>query len=272
MLDVVESFVLGKQGVEARCEDAVVETPVHVAVIDGATTEPGHEIDGRSPGRFAMETVAAAIRGLDPDADAEQAIGELSTALAEGLTTHGVEPGMLASACVLIASVRRHEVWRVGNSTFALDGKAYPQPWSLVEIPARMRSAYLKALLRAGETTIEEIAKSDPGEKLIAPLLRIEHVFRNALDSGELAYAAIDGLDIPAALIERVSIPPGLSEVVFVSDGYPLTAPTLAEAEAYLERSLAEDPLRIEQHAEVRGVREGYLSYDDRAYVRFRLG
>jgi hypothetical protein len=271
LLEVVESFVLGKQGVEARCEDAVVETPTHVAVIDGATTELGHEIDGRSAGRFAMETVAAAIRELDPGVAAEPAIGELSAALAKGLAERNLEPRMLASACVLIASEQRREIWRVGNSTFAVDGKAYPQPWTLVEIPARMRSAYLKALLRAGEATIEEIAQSDPGEALIAPLLRLEHVFRNAPDAGELAYAAIDGLEVPDSLIEKVSIPAG-SEVVFASDGYPLTAQTLAEAEDYLERSLTDDPLRIEQHAEVRGVREGHLSYDDRAYIRFRVG
>jgi hypothetical protein len=270
LFEVVESFVVGKQGIDAKCEDAVVLTPEHAAVIDGATTERGHEIAGRSAGRFAMETVATAIRELHPDAAAEQVIDELSRALAKALAEHGVKPGMLASACVLIASARRREVWRVGNSTFAIDGNAYPQPWSLVEIPARMRSAYLKALLRAGEATPEEIARRDPGADLIAPLLRMEHVFRNAPDAGELAYTAIDGRVVPAELIEQVPIPAG-AEVVFASDGYPITAPTLADAEAYLERSLAEDPLRIGEHAEVRGVREGYLSYDDRAYVRFRI-
>ena len=47
--------------------------------------------------------------------------------------------------------------------------------------------------------------------------------------------------------------------------------PTLAETEDYLKRSLAEDPLRIGRHPEVRGVGEGWESYDDRAYLRFSL-
>ena len=98
MLEVFESFVLGKRGDEATCEDAVVRTAHHVAVIDGATTEPGHEIEGKAPGRFAMETLAAAIRRLAPDAGPVAAIGELSRALATALGEHGAEPGSLASA------------------------------------------------------------------------------------------------------------------------------------------------------------------------------
>lgn len=268
MLEVAETFLAGKYGDPERCEDAIVRTPGHVAVIDGATTEPGHEIDGRAPGRFAMEIVVDGIRALDPDVDGPSAIRDLSHALTHALGKHGIAPGELASACVLIASAQRREVWRVGNSTFAIDGTGHPQPWKLVEIPAQMRSAYLRALLRAGATTPGEIAQRDPGRELIAPLLRVEHVFRNAVDAGDLAYAAIDGRDVPDALIERVSVARG-AEVVFASDGYPLAATTLEEAETYLRESLTEDRLRIHRHPEVRGVAEGAISYDDRAYLRF---
>jgi len=270
LLEVVESLVVGKHADEASCEDGIVATAQYVAVIDGATTEPGHELAGRSPGRFAMETLSDAIHALDPDADAESAVGELSQALADALARHGGRPGELASACILVASARRGQVWRVGNSTFAIDGAAYPQHWSLAEIPSRMRSAYLQALLRAGTTTIEDVQEHDPGAELIAPLLRIERVFRNRPDAGELAYTAVDGLEVPPTLIERVDLPTE-AEVVFASDGYPVLAPTLAEAEDYLRTSLAEDPLRIHRHPEVRGVARGCVSYDDRAYVRFRV-
>lgn len=270
MLEIVESVVVGKQSVEALCEDGIVSTPEFVALIDGATTERGHEIAGRSPGRFAMETISTAIRTLEADAGAASAVYKLSHALVDALAGHGVKPGALASACVLIASVRRREIWRVGNSGFVIDGTPYPQQWSLVDIPSRMRAAYLRALLRAGSTTTEDLAAHDLGAELIAPLLRIEHVFRNRLDAGELAYAAVDGLDVPDALIEQVPLP-AEAEVVFASDGYPVLAPTLAEAEAYLQTSLAEDPLRIHRHPEVRGVSRGHVSYDDRSYVRFRV-
>ena len=271
MLDVVESFVAGKHGDERTCEDAVVCTAHHAAVIDGATTEAGHEIEGRAPGRFAMEIVAAAIRALPADVDAPSAIRDLSAALARALGARGARLGELASATVLIASAERREVWRVGNSTFAIDGTAHPQQWELATVPARMRSAYLRALLRADRTTPEEVMRDDPGQELIAPLLRIERVFRNAVDAGDLAYAAIDGSAVPAELIEQAPVPPG-AEVVFASDGYPLAAATLADAEAYLQRSLAEDPLRIHAHPEVRGLRSGLVSYDDRAYLRFVVG
>ncbi|MGH3082781.1 MAG: hypothetical protein ACRDNP_01755 [Gaiellaceae bacterium] len=270
MLELRESRVVGKRGDDSLCEDGLVSTAHHVAVIDGATTEAGHEIAGRSPGRFAMEAVAEAIRVLAPEADAVSGVGELSQALADALGREGVQPGELASACVLIASAQRREVWRVGNSAFAIDGTVYPQQWNLVDIPARMRSAYLRALLRAGATTAEEVAEKDPGAELIAPLLRTERVFRNLPDAGDLAYSAVDGREVPDVFIEQVALP-ARAEVVFASDGYPFVAPTLAEAEAYLETSLAEDPLRIHKHPEVRGVSRGNVSYDDRAYVRFRV-
>jgi hypothetical protein len=270
LIEVHESFLAGKHGDPGRCEDAIVRTPGYVAVIDGATTEAGPGIGGVTPGRFAADVLARGIEQLDPDADAGGAIGELSRALARALTAEGAGPGALASACVLIASARRREVWRFGNSTFVVAGRTYPQPWPLAEVPARLRAYYLRALLRLGATTPEEAARRDPGQELIAPMLRVEHVFRNAPDAGELAFAAIDGRDVPEALIERVPIPPG-SEVVFASDGYPLAAPTLAEAEDYLRSSIAEDPLRIDRHPEVRGVAEGQISYDDRAYVRFSV-
>jgi glycerophosphoryl diester phosphodiesterase len=247
-----------------------VVAPHHVAVIDGATTEAGHEIDGRAPGRFAMEVMREAIGHLDPDADAVSAIGALTSALAHALAAHGLRPGELASACVLIASEYRHEIWRVGNSTFVIGGEPHPQYWRLAEVPAELRATYLRALLRAGSVTAEELRHRDPSLELIAPLLRVEHVFRNAPDAGELAYAAIDGLEVPTALIERASLPAGV-DVVFASDGYPVASGELVQAEAYLRDSLAEDPLRIFRHREVRGVMPGMTSYDDRAYLRFQL-
>jgi hypothetical protein len=246
-----------------------VVTPHHVAVLDGATTEAGSEIDGRAPGRFAMEVLVDAIERLDPDVDAVAAVAGLTAALAGALAPHGVPPGLLASACVLIGSERRQEIWRVGNATFVAGGAVHGQDWRLAELPAQLRSAYLRALLRAGQVTADELLRDDPATELIAPLLRVEHVFRNAPDAGELAYAAVDGRAVPEVFVERAPLPAG--DVVFASDGYPAVPGTLAEAEAYLRKSLAEDPLRIGRHPAVRAVGPGMVSFDDRAYLRFRV-
>lgn len=270
MLEVVESFVAGKYDDPARCEDAVVITPGHVAVIDGATTEPGHEIDGRAPGRFAMEVLAEAIRRLPADVGATQAIALLSGALAEALVRHGVAVGRLASACVLLVSGRHREVWRVGNSTFVIGGTVHAQRWRLAEVPAELRSVYLRALLRSREVTVDDLLRRDPAQELIAPLLRVEHVFRNAPDAGELAYSAIDGRAVPEAFVERVPVPAG-AEVVLASDGYPTVLGTLSDTEEHLRAGISADPLRIDRHPAVRGVGPGMVSFDDRAYARVRL-
>jgi hypothetical protein len=117
-----------------------------------------------------------------------------------------VQPGKLASACVLIASARQREVWRAGNSTFVIGGAPHVQRWRLVEVPAGMRAIYLRALLRAGAVAPDDLRRHDPGQELIAPLLRIEHVFHNATDAGDLAYAVVDGLEVPHVLIERAPL------------------------------------------------------------------
>lgn len=270
MIEVLESFVAGKYADPARCEDEVVVTSHHVAVIDGATTEPGHEIDGRAPGRFAMEVLREAIQGLDPDVAGSQALQELTRALHSALAERGVPAGELASACVLIASERRREVWRLGNSTYVVGGRAHVQNWRLADLPAEMRAAYLRALLRAGEGTVEELLHRDAAQDLVAPLLRVEHVFRNAPEAAELAYTAVDGRPVPEEFLEHAAVRAG-DEIIFASDGYPMVLSTLAESERYLLADLAEDPLRIGRHPAVRGVAAGMASFDDRAYLRFRI-
>ena len=273
MLEVVESFVCGKRGEEETCEDAaLVTTPHHVAVIDGATTEPGHEIEGRAPGRFAMETLAAAIRALAPDAERVAAIGGLSRALAGALRAHGAEPGSLASATVLIASAERREIWRVGNSVFAVAGTRAPAAVGARRDPGAHAGGVCagRGRARARRRPSRSPART-PGRSSSRRCCASSTSSATRADAGELAYAAIDGREVPEALIEREPLPGG-SDVVFASDGYPFAAPTLAEAEEYLRASLAEDPLRIHRHPEVRGVRDGWVSYDDRAYVRFRAG
>ena len=47
---------------------------------------------------------------------------------------------------------------------------------------------------------------------------------------------------------------------------------SLEESEAALSRQLATDPLCINTYKATKGVMEGNLSFDDRAYVRFRAG
>ena len=55
------------------------------------------------------------------------------------------------------------------------------------------------------------------------------------------------------------------------TDGYPFLCPTLEASEAELARQLADDPLNIGHFQATKACMKGNLSFDDRAYIRFRV-
>ncbi len=85
-----------------------------------------------------------------------------------------------------------------------------------------------------------------------------------------IAFSVVDGFDIPMEKVKVVKVPTG-HEVVMATDGYPFLLPTLAESENALTRLLATDPLCISEYLATKGVMEGNVSFDDRAYIRLKL-
>jgi hypothetical protein len=55
------------------------------------------------------------------------------------------------------------------------------------------------------------------------------------------------------------------------SDGYPVIGPTLAESESTLARLIGLDPWCVKELAGTKGVLEGQVSFDDRAYLRILI-
>ncbi len=66
-------------------------------------------------------------------------------------------------------------------------------------------------------------------------------------------------------------LPERVSELVMASDGYPVIAETLARSESELARLLGLDPWCVNELAGTKGVLDGQVSFDDRAYLRVRL-
>lgn len=58
---------------------------------------------------------------------------------------------------------------------------------------------------------------------------------------------------------------------MLASDGYPILKATLQESEESLARHLADDPQNIKEYVATKGLVEGNLSFDDRAYVRLTI-
>jgi hypothetical protein len=265
MYRVVESFLAAKTGHPLDCEDAILATETFAAIIDGATTaDGGRDGSGRTWGRIASETCSAVLASLAPDATVDHALRQFSDALT---TVSGPDDG--PSATVVVFSAVRREVWRIGDTSFALDGRPHPPPPKEIDsVLSRVRALELQTQLAEG-ATVQELRARDPGREMITPLLQRMHVFRNRL--GEWGFGAVSARPTPEKFIERTKVPAHTSELVLCSDGYPSPSPTLEEAEDDLARKLGADPLCISVLRSTKGVAPDAISFDDRAYLRLAV-
>jgi hypothetical protein len=253
-------------------EDAVVITPSHVAVIDGATDIGDRRYRGLTPGRFAMETLREAIATLPAGATADEAIDELSEVLRAAAAAASMKPDahIRPTATVACFSIARSELWRVGDACVRIGGFWSVPRTELDTLASAARAAYDRAMLALG-MPLAELEVHDPGREIVKPILHLQTRFQNdPADFAEFGRGVIDGRHVPARFREIWPVAPG-TEVVLTTDGYPSPAPTLKEAEAELADLLAHDPLRIDKaHPGTKGRRPGNASFDDRAYLRLR--
>lgn len=88
------------------------------------------------------------------------------------------------------------------------------------------------------------------------------------LEGQNRQYAVIDGTPIymPGTRIVTAS-----HCVVLASDGYPTLLPTLHESEEALAQHLTDDPQNITDFIATKGLVEGNVSFDDRAYIKLTI-
>ncbi|MGW4945846.1 hypothetical protein ACWEOZ_30175 [Actinoplanes sp. NPDC004185] len=269
----VESFVAGKAGDPQLCEDAVIVTEGHAAIVDGATdiTGQGYGVPAVTGGRWAMAACVSAITALPEDADVESATVRLTSTLAERIDPE-LPPHLRPSASVTIYSRQRRQVWQLGDVGFSYAGMpaAVGQPRKpLDRIAAEFRAAVIAAEIAGVGTGALDLTVTDPGRLAARALISRQGALRNT--TGPYGFAAIDGRPVPPSLIVVHDVPRHVEELVLASDGYPVILPTLAETEARLAELLAEDPHCIGPLCGTKGVMAGQTSFDDRSYLRLRL-
>ena len=82
----------------------------------------------------------------------------------------------------------------------------------------------------------------------------------------------MNGGEIPEELVKVIRLSEGEHEIVLASDGYPVLKPTLQQSEQELERIMKDDPQCCRLYESTKGLKPGNKSFDDRTYVRFRVG
>ena len=264
-MKIIEQNITGKINAET-CEDGIVVTENHVAVIDGSTSKGAQLYEGEKNGRVAMKVASFLIECLDEECDVDFCMEILTQgiramyskdSLAQ-VTAHKEDRLTFSTA---IYSRLRQEVWMIGDCQVMVNGELYLNEKPTEQPMAEERSRIIKEHIAEGMTT-EEILQEDPGRKAIMPMLL------DSMAQQQVSYAVVDGFPIPRKKVRVINVPDG-AEVVLATDGYPFLKPTLAESEEALAHQLEIDPLMIGEFKATKAYMKGQNSFDDRAYVRF---
>lgn len=271
-MQVIEQFTQGKTGDETLNEDKIVVAEHFIAVIDGVTSRRGQMLQGMAIGRFAAETVGAEIARLPRQIEARQAIDHLTERLKTISETvcaaenkNFVEMLRRPACALVMYSRHRREIWRVADPTFVINGLVNTKAFLQEENWAQLRRAYICSRLAKGDAE-ETLRNGDPTWELLSPMMAEFKIFTNY--DGPFGYGVLNGTRVPDAHVEVFSADHA-QEVVLASDGYPYVASTLEETEKVLQYVVTDDPLMYRHYPQVKGVKPGYVSFDDRSYIRF---
>lgn len=264
---IVEQFTQGKFDDPNRNEDRIIVTENFIAVLDGATAKKCGLLDGKTSGRFAVDTAEKVFKEFSADVSAEEAVDALSRELDHRIAQFGDFSQDIERPAYGFAAYSRHrrQIWRVNDVHVRMDDINHLGSKVVDDITYAARALMTDMALRGG-MTVDDIRQKDVGREFIQPALDLQHLLANR--PGEYCFGVIDGRRVPRDFIEVLDAST-VTEITLASDGYPDLLPTLAQTEKYLFDYMIEDPLLYKKHKSAKGVSTGQVSYDDRAYIRF---
>jgi hypothetical protein len=275
---VIEQYIQSRKGNIDDCEDVLFINNYFGVVIDGNTTKRNLPNNHPTPGKSAALTIASVFKDLSPDATALQAVKQM-TEVVKSLYLQDISPSnqfygfqnRVFSATFASISFSRKELWIVGDCQALLNDELITQKNRTEELVSQVRAMMLEIYLGQGLASETDLLHKDLAREFIVPLLEGKSIFQNSPQYGSYWSAAIDGSLVPDQGIIVRSIPASTKEVVIATDGYPHLENTLSKTEKKLRYLLDSDPLMFRLFKSTKGVYEGFDSFDDRAYLRFRL-
>lgn len=268
-MEIIEQGITSKSPT-AKTEDGIVITDDFVAVIDGSTSKTPTRISRwRTNGRYCMKLISHYIRHAPKDIDArkfcigvtEYVRSKYSKAQLERAAAHPEE--RLTASCVVFSRLQR-QMWLIGDCQCLIGDRYIDNPKPSESRIAEERAEVARRLMAEGMTE-KQLLASDKAREAILPELV------STMKGQNVDYAVVDGFSIPMGKVRIETLDFRPWTIVLATDGYPFLKPTLAESEAALARQLATDPLNIGAFKATKGYMEGNNSFDDRAYVRFKV-
>lgn len=270
---VEERFVCSKTGAEKDCEDLVYISDKYVAVIDGATSHSARSWFGETGGRYGSKVVSQVFEKLPSDATASLAVQIMTAKLHElysqfdMLDIVRVDPFQRISVSFAAINLNLGEIWSVGDCQYAIDGKKFQRKKAIDAILSNARAAYLASEMLRGQE-ISTLEQNDTGRHFIESMLQRQSLFQNNSLADEYYYPTVDGFPIPENGIDILFLSENVETIVLATDGYPILGDSLQETERLLMQILQEDPLMFKKYKSTKGKMHGYISFDDRAYVK----
>lgn len=269
-MEIIEKTVIGKKNAR-ECEDGITANNRFIAVIDGSTSKTPIRINpNMSNGRFCMEVIRDFIDNMPADICAGDFCMEITGIISNIYDCYGLDRNRLITtpteritASAVIYSAYHRQVWMVGDCHCMIDGVYHNNPKPNEEAIAAKRSAFIKEKIRQGES-ICSFKTNDTGRAhIMADLIA-------SCSQQNIGYAVIDGFDIPLDKIKVIEVRHENAEIILASDGYPFIESTLHDSEHALQQLIAKDPLLISSYKATKGVMDGFNSFDDRSYIKFR--
>jgi hypothetical protein len=270
VLAIAEQFVRGKSADQNLCEDIIHVSDKFVAIIDGSSIK-GRTFGNKSSGRFVAEVIDRALYEVPANSTLVEGTKIVNQKIREAIgyrdSQEVMKAGRRPAASCMFFSRQREEMWTYGDTLLMVDGITHDLSKEIDRVVASARCAFVRAELLSGKST-EELVSSTADHNFIEPILsKQQESFLNNAAAGKLGYGNLDGADEVLHFARTISVK-GATSVIMASDGFTTLFPTLEETEAELARIIKEDPLMINLCPQVKGVRPGNESFDDRAYVR----
>ncbi len=179
----------------------------------------------------------------------------------------------LTASCIVYSRLRR-EIWMVGDcqclvipaqapagTTTAPEPQYYDNPKPYEQTLAEERAA----MIHASTEPLDHFLHDDTARKAIIP-----HMLET-MKNQNITYSVVDGFPIPEQHVRILTLDFQPWELVLASDGYPFLEPTLEASEQRLAHQRQTDPLNIGLFKATKAFTEGFNSFDDRAYIRFKV-
>ena len=266
-MQVVETFLCGKENNPKTCEDGIFIGEYLVAVIDGVTAK-GHRLwDGHKSGYYAKEILLEYLnRKHIEKQEPLELLNNLDKVLKDAVAVSKelLQPEEYPRASIIIYNDYYKEIWNYGDCQCSINGIAHTHTKEIDVINAKLRAARLKEALRDG-MSMDELIINDIGRDAILENLLKQFTYENKKEN--YGYPILNGMGIEKEMLCIYKVKNG-DEIILASDGYPKLGRSLEESEAKLQRIITKDPLCFQLYPSTKGIKEGNISFDDRAFCR----